>query len=264
MKFNRFLSIESGDISDKHVIKNPGTESKNDDRLPSTGKILSNAIKKREWTKEEEEKLDEAIKIYPAGLRGRWTLIARHVGRSYNSCYLKWHRQINPKISHGRWTVEEKIMFNEAVQICGFGNWSKIATAMGGSRTPDQVRARAFRHTRPLMGKWTKDEDDSLKEAVVKYQYLIEKYSNSYMWRAVSSHVKTRDFRQCRQRYLTLANGSNKRSPWTAEEIDLLENLCAKLGHKWLEISKHFPGRSCRTIAAKWHSLNRYYRIYEK
>jgi hypothetical protein len=125
------------------------------------------------WTAVEDGQLQDAVKVQGDQ---NWGAIAAMVpDRVANQCRYRWHSALDPNRASGRtgkWTKDEDIKLKAAVQTHGGKNWGAIAALVPG-RTHKQCWNRW--HTslnrnidRPngRMGKWAKDEDIKLKDAV--------------------------------------------------------------------------------------------------
>lgn len=63
-------------------------------------------------------------------------------------------------------------------------------------------------------------------------------------WKRISSLMKDRTPRQCRERYKKYLSGSFSNEPWTPEEDELLLQKYNELGPKWTVIANFFKSRS--------------------
>lgn len=84
-----------------------------------------------------------------------------------------------------------------AVTLFGAKNWHKIAQFVPG-RTQPQCRERWVNSLDPKVnrGKWTKEEDAKLREAIKEHGYSC--------WSKVASHLSCRTDSQCRRRWKSL------------------------------------------------------------
>jgi len=92
--------------------------------------------------------------------------------------------------------------------------------------------------------KWEPPEDATLT-AVIKS--LVEEHGWASMsdadWRLVSARMPGRSTKQCRERYFNVLDPTIVRSPWRADELDVLFRAHNDLGNSWQEIanaSAHF------------------------
>ena len=95
----------------------------------------------RRWTKEEDEKLREAVaKVGPHN----WKLIAtEHLaghGRSDVQCLHRWQKVLRPGLVKGPWTTDEDRTIVECVKE-GVTKWSEVADRIPG-RLGKQCRER--------------------------------------------------------------------------------------------------------------------------
>lgn len=101
--------------------------------------------------------------------------------------------------------------------------------------------AGAIRH------KFTKAEDELLKS-------LVEKYGETN-WVVISSQMKTRSPRQCRERYKNYLSPKIKNGPWTPEEEELLIQKVKELGQRWANIALYFEPRSDVNVKNHWTAM---------
>jgi hypothetical protein len=96
---------------------------------------------------------------------------------------------------------------------------------------------------------WNKKEDISLLTAINVH--------GPKNWTLISDFVKTRDPKQCRERWLTKLNPNVKHGVLTDREIEIVLKTQKKIGNRWSEISKLLPGRSQSQIKNYWYYSRR-------
>lgn len=67
-------------------------------------------------------------------------------------------------------------------------------------------------------------------------------------WMMISSEMKHRTARQCRDRWFNYIDPNLNNQPFTESEDELLLKLYNNLGAKWCEISKYFKRRPANTL----------------
>ena len=92
----------------------------------------------RSWSKEEDNKLREAIELLGTD---SWARVAHYVGfgRTRGQCSQRWIRGLDPSISRERWTAEEEQKLEALVKQHGMKSWMKIAKEIG---TRNDVQCR--------------------------------------------------------------------------------------------------------------------------
>jgi hypothetical protein len=134
-----------------------------------------------------------------------WGAIAALVpGRTIAQCRNRWHNALDPMINRasgraGKWTEDEDIKLNDAVQTHSGKNWIAI-TALVPGRTKIQCRNRWHDVLYPTIdranertGKWSEDEDKMLKGAVLTY--------GGKDWAVIAALAPGRTKEQCWKRW---------------------------------------------------------------
>ncbi|XP_068722380.1 myb-related protein A-like isoform X2 [Montipora capricornis] len=123
------------------------------------------------------------------------------------------------------------------------------SVARGYSGAADEETSqRSHRRKKKInKGRWTKDEDEKLKELVDEI--------GSDNWREVASNFSDRTELQCHQRWQKVLNPELVKGPWTKEEDDKVVELVRKYGPKrWSLIAQHLKGRIGKQCRERWHN----------
>lgn len=170
-----------------------------------------------EFTPEEDKKILQQ--------KGCWATLCTYIKRAPIAIYMRY-KELQYQKPISKWTAEEDHTLFNLVQKEGLGSWIKIA-ANFKNKTARQCMYRYLRSLSPeiVKGKWTKEEDEALVNAVKIY--------GKGSWNKIKKHVPGRNGFQCRERYLyCLEHGiysrkiySRKKSPntSTAEEKKKME-----------------------------------------
>ncbi|KAL0743453.1 hypothetical protein Bca4012_084966 [Brassica carinata] len=157
---------------------------------------LNADILRKEWTPEEDDQLRAAVELYG---EKDWQTVANALeGRAGTQCSNRWKKTLHPTRTRvGKFSSEEEKRLTVAVTLFGAQNWHKIARFVPG-RTSTQCREKWANCLDPNVnhGKWTKEEDAKLREAMAKHEI-----GN---WSKIASHVPRRTDNQCRRRWMQL------------------------------------------------------------
>lgn len=95
--------------------------------------------------------------------------------------------------------------------------------------------------------KWSKQEDDTLKQIVEDH--------GAKNWKLISSHLPGRTEVQCLHRWQKVLKPTLVKGPWTAEEDRKVIELVGKYGpKKWSLIASNLPGRIGKQCRERWHN----------
>jgi hypothetical protein len=185
---------------------------------------------KAKWTKEEDVKLTDSVKKH----NGKdWAAISALVpGRTKKQCTSRWHDVLisesddtNARV--GKWTTEEDGKLKDAVEKHNGEDWAAISELVPG-RSKQQIKKRwhyildsKCDETTAHAGRWTKEEDSMLKDAVEKH--------NGEDWAAISELVPGRTRFQCNKRWHSALDSKSDVTTayvgrWTKEEDGKLKD----------------------------------------
>lgn len=156
-----------------------------------------------------------------------------------------------------RWTSEEDRLLIEGIEKFGKKNWKIVAQHIG-TRDPAQCLQRWAKSVNPTIskGRWTNEEDARLLFLIRQFP-TIEKVS----WTDVSSMMRRRNSKQCRERWFNFLDPNVKHSfdrPWTKDEDEHLMHLYELLGSRWAKIASYTDGRTENTVKVRVKALLRW------
>jgi hypothetical protein len=231
-------------------------ESKSDETIVRVGK----------WTTDEDSTLKDAVATHYGE---DWVAIAALVpGRTKQQCVGRWHNAFLAKDDETiarvgeKWTKEEDVKLKDAVEKHNYENWAAISALVPG-RTKQQCVGRWHNtllakddDTIARVGKWSTDEDSTLKDAVEKH--------NGKNWAAISALVPGRTKKQCLHRWHSVLDSNSDETitasvgKWTKEEDSTLKDAVEKHnGKNWAAIAALVLGRTKTQCLHRWHDNSR-------
>ncbi|KAI0036003.1 hypothetical protein K488DRAFT_41939 [Vararia minispora EC-137] len=188
------------------------------------------------WTTEERDRAKELVSEFQrSGERVDWVDIAERLGTNRTPIDVMRNaivRQIHT------WDPSSEKRLAEAVEIYGVENWSLVAKYISEDALPASCQAHWHRSLDPSVkkGRWTDEEDERLKRAIVAF---------GKSWVDVATVMEGRTSDQCREHFQEYGKKANKKGRWNEEEDALLREAVEELGTKrWKEVAERVEGRS--------------------
>ena len=91
--------------------------------------------------------------------------------------------------------------------------------------------------------KWTKEEDDLLRQAVREF--------GEKQWKEIAQRIPGRNHVQCLQRWKKVLRPGLKKGHWTDDEDNLLRLYRDKCSN-WAEVAEKIPGRTAKQCRERW------------
>ena len=208
------------------------------------------SINHSEWSLDEDVRL-QTLANENHGLY--WVRVALQLGngRTPYQCFERFVRVIEMKGYNQKWTEEEDEKVLEGVNKYGTKSWKQIALSLP-KRTWMQCRSRYYQALLQTgkKGRWSKLENCRL--------LLILLFFGMDNWIAVSKRMMSRNSSQCRDRWVNVLCPSNRKTPWSRKEDQLLLKLCERSSPiVWKEICKQFPGRTADACKSRYNILSK-------
>ncbi|KAF1616115.1 snRNA-activating protein complex subunit 4, partial [Eudyptes chrysolophus] len=168
--------------------------------------IYNKDLKRKEWTKGEDQMLLELVQEMRVGSHIPYKKIAYYMeGRDSAQLIYRWTKSVDPSLKKGPWTPEEDAMLLAAVKKYGERDWYKIRTEVPG-RSDAQCRDRYLKalHCDVKKGKWSLDEEEQLIE-------LVQKHGLGH-WSKIASELPHRTGSQCLSKWKLMIGSKKKRS----------------------------------------------------
>ena len=185
-------------------VSNQSGSRNSSESAPSSPKRYHSPLK---WTKEEDKRLEEGVKLYKLP---NWKLIANHVRtRSNKVCAQRWRHNLRPEVKlvkKGKWTKEEderlwKILYKYTCK--NERTWDKASEGMGYTRNSIQCRERWKNFLDPSLrfGPWTPEEDNCLLRLHAEF---------GKQWKKFTSTLVGRSAQRIRRRFAILENRQHR------------------------------------------------------
>ncbi|KAJ0244264.1 Transcription factor MYB3R-3 [Hirschfeldia incana] len=129
----------------------------------------------------------------------------------------------------------------------GGNSFLKSPAAVASPPTVSPAHRRTSGPIRRAKGGWTPEEDETLRQAVVKF--------NGKSWKKIAEFFPDRTEVQCLHRWQKVLNPDLIKGPWTQQEDEQIIELVKKYGPaKWSIISNSLPGRIGKQCRERWHN----------
>ncbi|NXM49704.1 SNPC4 protein, partial [Gymnorhina tibicen] len=168
--------------------------------------IYNKDLKRKEWTKDEDQMLLELVQEMRVGSHIPYKKIAYYMeGRDSAQLIYRWTKSVDPSLKKGPWTPEEDAMLMAAVKKYGEKDWYKIRTEVPG-RSDAQCRDRYLKalHWDVKKGQWSLEEEEQLIE-------LVQKHGLGH-WSKIASELPHRTNSQCLSKWKLMIGSKKKRS----------------------------------------------------
>ncbi|GJQ14202.1 hypothetical protein GpartN1_g5993.t1 [Galdieria partita] len=213
--------------------------------------------RKDSFTKEEDEAILQAVQDLG---EHNWVQVANrvHSCRSPWQYFCRYQRNLRPTFLTCKWTMEEDMKLLAAIEKYGTKQWSLVSCSVPG-RTRQQCLHRWRRGLCPNIhhGKWTVEEDELLRKAVVQY--------GEGHWSQIAQMVPGRTDLQCRERYTDVLKPSLSHQPWTDEENEHLLKLVEEIGTgKWSFVASFMKNRTDNQCYRQYKKLRSQARKLQK
>ena len=149
-----------------------------------------------------------------------------------------------------RWSVMEDTLLNDAVMETSGGvapfRWKRISLDyFKGLRTDIQCRSRWTRAVDPKLklGHWSDYEDNLIRTL---------RQDQGMHFRDITKQLPGRRVETIRDRYQQNLDPALCKDQWNNTEKEKLFQLVSRMGHKWIVIATHFPGRSEASCKNTW------------
>ncbi|CAG8463123.1 5203_t:CDS:2 [Diversispora eburnea] len=154
-----------------------------------------------------------------------------------------------------KWTEEEDELLRAAISIYGPHKWSLIAAHVP-NRTPMQCSTRWLGALNPTIhkGRWTPEEDASLRDAVSEFVDLLdsEGHPQPIPWNKIAVRIPHRTGIQCQARWSEALDPSVRKGKWSPDEDEILKGGVRRFGRCWIRIAELIDGRTQRQCRTRW------------
>jgi transcription factor MYB, plant len=195
------------------------------------------------WSSDKDNKLYSLI-----GLKKSWLDIGFDLSIHPVRCIKRYYYLENKNKS--KWTKYEDDLLLDVIKKHGKGRWTFVSSFFK-NRSRSQCLQRYKKLCECLnKGRWTKEEDEQLRQAVGKY------FTKGWVY--VSKFVDRRNDVQCRERWINALDPVLKKGRWSQEEDDKLLFLVEKHGENWNFISIEICGRNNNQCKRRYKILKKF------
>ncbi|RUS75558.1 hypothetical protein EGW08_016683, partial [Elysia chlorotica] len=166
--------------------------------------------------------------------------------KSWVDCQKAWDHFVNPAVTTGLWTPEEKAKLKELVEAetsdaGAHKDWIQIAKCLGTGRTAFQCLSCYQRNfnTELRFRPWTKEQEQKLIEEANKVYESV----GFFNWRKVSGLLDNRTPHECMLKFAQV-DPNHQSGKFTPEEDAKLLAAVEMYGLKWREIARFIGTRN--------------------
>ncbi|NXG06227.1 SNPC4 protein, partial [Sakesphorus luctuosus] len=192
--------------------------------------ICNKDLKRKEWTKDEDEMLLELVQEMRVGSHIPYKKIAYYMeGRDSAQLIYRWTKSVDPSLKKGPWTPEEDAMLLAAVKKYGERDWYKIRTEVPG-RSDAQCRDRYLKalHWDVKKGRWSIKEEEQLIE-------LVQKHGLGH-WSKIASELPHRTGSQCLSKWKLMIGSKKQRFGAAKQHLDEESSTCSESSSEDMEL----------------------------
>ncbi|XP_039277672.1 uncharacterized protein LOC111047869 [Nilaparvata lugens] len=167
--------------------------------------------------------------------------------RSPAECQGLFQMCLNPTKNNGKWSKEEKQKLSVVAEKHYFEDWDEIATELGTNRSAYNCCKVYQKGNLSKTGKWTKEEDSKLIEAVKKFRV-----GDEISWMKVALVFKRRSMWQLKTRWLQALAPHRKKGKFSVLEDKLIFKAVEMHGCEFKKVATHFPNRTHSQLKGRY------------
>lgn len=179
-----------------------------------------------------------------------WESISYELNHSATDCFVHWINQCDPYINSSPWEIQEDVQLKSLIEQYHESEWVEIAKELNTGRTPFQCFERFVTslEMKDYNVKWTKEDDEMIKEGVKQF--------GTKAWKKVASLLPNRSWTQCRSRYYQSLLQESRKGHWSELENARLLLLLFFYGiSDWKIISKNIITRNPAQCRDRWYNV---------